>query len=97
MDNVHILHDAISHSRTLQALSLYVSRGFLELIFLPLSGDQPNEKFSQKLYFLKNFDSHIRLEKIAQHDCFYRSIYDFEYISPLGKMDKPENRFFGLW
>lgn len=69
---------------------MYVSRGFLELVHFPLSGDQPNEKYSQKLYFMKNFDSHIRHEKIAHHDCFYKNIYDYEYISPIGKVTVPQ-------
>ena len=71
--------------RTLKALSGYVARGFLELIHMPLSGDQPNGEYSQKLYFKTNFDSHIRHEKVAHHDCFYRNMYDFEFISPIGE------------
>ena len=78
------------NTRTLKALGVYVSRGFLELVHFPLSGDQPNEKYSQKLYFMKNFDSHIRHEKIAHHDCFYKNIYDYEYISPIGKVTVPQ-------
>ena len=57
--------------------------GFLELTYLPLSGDQPNVKFQQYLFFTRNFDSHVRHEKIAQHDCFYKNMYDYEFISML--------------
>ena len=48
------------------------SDGFLELIHFPLSGDQPNGWNHQYLYFNEQFESHVRHEKVAQHDCFYR-------------------------
>ena len=61
--------------------SLSSRTGFLELTHMPLSGDQPNDKFQQYLYFSKYFDSHVRHEKIAQHDCFYKNMYDYKFIS----------------
>lgn len=81
--------------RTLLALDVYVRQGFLEIIYFPLSGDQPNEKRAQKLYFMKNFESHVRHENVAHHDCFYRSIYDYKFISPIGKLrwDKKKKEF----
>lgn len=48
---------------------------------MPLSGDQPNDKAHQYLFFSTYFDSHVRHEKIAQHDCFYKNMYDYKYIS----------------
>lgn len=65
---------------------MYVQQGFVELLYFPLSGDQPNEKHAQKLYFMKNFESHVRHENIAHHDCFYRNMYDFKFISPIGEL-----------
>ena len=46
-----------------------------------MSGDQPNDYLHQYFYLSKKFDSHIRHEKIAQHDCFYRNMYDYRFIS----------------
>ena len=70
--------------RTLRALEHHSRElGFLELTDLPLPGDQPNGWDHQYLYFRDKYLSHVRHENIAQNDCFYRHMYEFEYISIL--------------
>lgn len=63
-------------------ITYFCSReGYIELIHFTLSGDQPNDNIYQYIYLDKQFDSHIRHEKIAQHDCFYKNMYDYRYIA----------------
>ena len=60
------------HPNIYKAMSYYRDEGFVEMTHFPLSGNQPNSWLHQHFYLHSRFTSHIRHEKLAQHDCFYR-------------------------
>ena len=55
-----------------KVINHYEKEGYLDIVVLPLSGDQPIAPMFENLYLRTNKYILTRHEATAQSDCFYR-------------------------
>lgn len=79
VEKVHMYNLAV-HENIIKVLKYYESRGKVELRPITLPGHQPNIPSFYHPYFLKSPWSKHLLEDILFSDCFYRNMYNYEYV-----------------
>ncbi len=78
-EKVFVYHMHI-HENISKVFNYYKAASFLDVRRLPLPGGQPTSALHEHVFVSGRVKSHIRHEKVAQHDCFYRNIYNYRYV-----------------
>ena len=82
IDNI-ISYELGVHPNVSKVLNYYKSTGFLVLTPHTLAGHQPNLAGLQHWYLARRKDNKRQNEVITYNDCFYRNMYQYEYIALL--------------
>lgn len=79
VEKVH-MYDLAVHENIIKVLKYYQNRGKVELSPITLPGHQPNIPSFYHPYFHKSSWSKHFLEDMLFNDCFYRNMYNFEWL-----------------
>ncbi|XP_071053609.1 uncharacterized protein [Onthophagus taurus] len=77
--NIYI-YNLETHQNISRLLNYYEKKGFVEVIESSLPGKYPNHKYLQNIYLEKYPGVKELVEMIYYNDCFYKNIYNHDYI-----------------
>lgn len=80
VEKVHI-YNMTAHPNMLKVLQYYEEQGKVELRPITLPGFQPNIINFYDSYFKDNLQKQVLFETILFNDCFYRNLYNFEWLA----------------